>query len=131
MRLIGRLTLVLGVLAMLATPAIAGDWQKLGTKALVFDSEQATIEVGNSDQTCSEVKLKVSSKGVKIHDMTIAFADGTTQKVDGEFSLLPGDESTAIAINGGAKSIQRVEFTYSPLNGQMNGRTRITLVGAA
>lgn len=130
MRSIGRLTLVLGVIALIAAPAFAGDWQKLGSKTFVFDSDQASIDVKAGD-SCSEVKLKVASKGVKIHDVTIAFADGTTQKIDDEFSLYPGDESSTIAISGGAKAIQKVEFTYRPLDGLNNGRTRITLVGAA
>ncbi len=131
MRSIGRMALVLCVITVLAAPAFAGDWQKLGAKTFVFDSTQATIEVTKAEQACTEIKLKVASKGVRISGMSIVFADGSAQTVDEEFKLLPGDETAAIAINGGAKAIQKIDFTYKPVDGLMTGRARITLVGAA
>jgi len=130
MRSISRLTLVLAATALLAAgSAFAAGWQKLGSEVLLFKSDQGQVEVTKSGP-CTQIKLKVASKGIKISNMKIAFDDGSSQMVELDNTLLrPGDETDPIEINGGAKKVRLVEFTYAPFDGLMNGRARVTLEG--
>jgi len=130
MRSINRLTLVFAATALLAAgSAFAAGWEKLGSEVLLFKSHNAQIEV-KKDDACSQLKLKVASKGIRLSTMKITFSDGTSQTVEFDNALLrPGDETDAIAIDGGAKKLQSVELDYAPFDGLMNGRSRVTLEG--
>jgi hypothetical protein len=130
MRSISRLTLVLAATALLAAgSAFAAGWQKLGSEVLLFKTDQGQVEVKKGD-ACTQIKIKVASKGIKLTDVKIVFEDGSSQTVDFDDQLLrPGDETDPIEITGGAKKLQSVQFTYSPFDGLMNGRARVTVEG--
>ena len=130
MRTISRLTLVLTTVTLLAAgSALAAGWQKLGSDVLLFKSDQGQVEA-TKGEACTQIKLKVASKGIKLSTMKIVFSDGSSQMVEFDsLQLRPGDETDPIEIEGGAKKVQLVEFTYAPSDGLMNGRARVTLEG--
>lgn len=115
-------------LVMASAPAHAGDWAKLGRTTLVFNNEMGSINVKN-DMACNQIMFKVSGKWIEIDTLTITFADGSTQEVELGQAVEGGHESDAIDIDGGAKAIDMIGFTYKPVDRQWTGRTNVTLMG--
>ena len=111
--------------------AQAGDWQKIGKQTLLFKADSDVINVKKTDMACWQIMLKVGKKEIKVTDVKIVFDDGTEQTVTLNERIRPGFESSVIEIDGGAKKIVKVEFTYAPGNGQKNGRAFVTLVATA
>ena len=111
--------------------AQAGEWKKIGNQTLLFKSDSDTIKIKKNDVACYKLMLKVGNKSITVSDVTITFDDGSAQKVALNERIKPGDASSVIEIDGGAKKIATVEFNYEPTNGQSNGRAFVTLMGAA
>ena len=119
------------IVAMVAAtlPAQAADWEKLGRTTLVFNDENGAIKI-KDDMACNQIMFKVAGKWIEIDTVTLHFTDGSSQEVELGASIEPGQESEPIAIDGGAKSLEKVEFAYKPVDRQWTGRTNVTLLGA-
>ena len=132
MKMRNLMVLFLAVVCILAVgTAQAGEWKKMGNQTLLFKSDSDVIEVKKADVACCQIMFKVGKKSIDVSEVTITFDDGSAQQVALNERIKPGDTSSAIKIDGGAKKIATVEFNYAPTNGQHNGRAYVTLVGTA
>ena len=118
------------VAAMLfAGAAGASDWQKLGKKTIVFGNAEETASITAKGDAVNQIAFKISGDWVRLNQVTLNFADGTTQTMDDIEKVKPGLTSAGIAIDGGPKTISSIDFSYQAASSAGQGRGTVTVLG--
>ena len=118
------------VIAMLmAGAAGAGDWQKLGKKTVVFGNTEETASIAAKGDAVSQIAFKISGDWVRLNQVTLNFADGTTQTIDDIEKVKPGLTSAGIAIAGGPKTISSIDFSFQAASSAGQGRGTVIALG--
>lgn len=117
------------VAIMVAGTAAAGDWQKLGKKAVVFGNTEESASVSAKGDAVSQIAFKISGDWLRLNQVTLNFSDGSTQMIDDMESVRPGLTSDAIEIDGGPKTITSFEFSYQAASSSRQGRATVTALG--
>jgi hypothetical protein len=123
---------VLTMVALIAAGSLAsaGDWQKLGSKAVAFKDKPVNLTLKTKDATVGEIKLKVAGTWVRFTSMTINFSDGTSQMIEQQIDVEPGLTSEAIAIDSGPRAIATIDLTCSSASSARGGRATIAIIGS-
>ena len=122
---------VIAVLALLLSAAAveAAQWVRLGERIVNDRIERDVIEVTSSRGKFTAIRLEVRKHGVRFLDMKVVFGDGTTQDVPLQTVIMAGGESRVIDLNGGARVIRRVEFTYEARSIGAGNKALVRLLG--
>ena len=119
---------VIGAMLM-AGAAGASDWQKLGKKTVVFGNSEETASIAAKGEAVSQIAFKISGEWVRLNQVTLNFADGTSQTIDEIEKVKPGMTSAGIAVDGGPKTISSIDFSYQAASSAGNGRGTVTVLG--
>ena len=114
---------------LLAGAAGASDWQKLGKKTVVFGNSEETASIAAKGEAVSQIAFKISGEWVRLNQVTLNFADGTSQTIDEIEKVKPGLTSAGIAVDGGPKTISSIDFSYQAASSAGNGRGTVTVLG--
>ena len=95
-------------------------YSKSGPQDLSIDTKNAEV---------SEVKFKVSGDWTRFVDVTLNFADGSSQDVEADVSVQPGSSSDAIKIDGGPKALASIDVSCKAASSSRTGRATIKVVG--
>ena len=117
MNLLCRLTFLI----VLCPLALAGGWEKLGSREVTFQAERDTISVTIMEGTFKQIKLMVRKNGVRFLDMKVHFANGQTQDVELRAFIPAGGETRVIDLSGRKRIIKKVTFAYKS-QGKARGR---------
>jgi hypothetical protein len=117
------------VAIMVAGTAAAGDWQKLGKKTVVFGNTEESASISAKGDAVSQIAFKISGDWVRLNQVTLNFADGTTQTIDEIEKVKPGLTSAGIAIDGGPKTISSIDFSYQAASSAQQGRGTVIALG--
>lgn len=121
---------MLVVMTMLvAGIAGAGDWQKLGKKTVVFGNTEDTASITTKGDAVSQIAFKISGDWVRLNQVTLNFADGTSQTIENIEKVKPGLTSTGIAIDGGPKTISSIDFSFQAASSSTQGRGTVVALG--
>ncbi len=99
-------------LALVASAASAGNWKKLGTRTVTDRVDHDVIVVGGDEGRFSKLQLRAKNSRVRVRRVVVHFADGSKQTIERNFTVLKGDRSPALDLEGKSRVIRRVEFTY-------------------
>ena len=114
---------------LVAGAAVAADWQKLGKKTVVFGNSEDSASITTKGNPVSQIAFKISGDWVRLNQVTLNFADGSTQTVDQIEKVKPGLTSSGIAIDGGPKTITSMDFTFQAASSSRQGRGTVILLG--
>jgi len=114
---------------LVAGSAMAGDWQKLGKKTLVFNNSEKSSTISTKEIAVSQVAFKVSGGWVRLTGITLNFDDGSTQKIENFENPSPDMRSDAIAIDGGPKTLTSIDFSCRAVSSATQGRATVTALG--
>ena len=130
MRSLRLLILAALVSAVAALPAIAADWEMLGSRSVSDRTEVDSISV-SGEGNFTALKIKVEGHAVEFHDVKIHFANGGVQDVQIRQVIRAGGESRVIDVNGGDRCIKKVECVYDAQTRRRhrNAGARIVLYG--
>ncbi len=117
------------VAMMIAGTAAAGDWQKLGKKTVVFGNTEESASISAKGDAVSQIAFKISGDWVRLNQVTLNFADGTTQTIDQIEKVKPGLTSAGITIDGGPKTISSIDFSYQAASSAQQGRGTVIALG--
>ena len=120
--------LVILVVGVLAAPAFAADWRKLGTREVTDRIDHDRIVVGADEGRFTKLQLRASRSPVRVRRVVIVFGDGHKQIIKRNFVIRKGDKSPVLDLDGGKRIIKRVEFTYDEASLKKK-RARVTLWG--
>jgi hypothetical protein len=126
-----RKSIVLAVMGVLvaAVSAQAGDWQKLGAKT-IWENATSEVVMVKGAPSVGQLQVKVTGKPVKIQNVKVFFVDGGSQDLAVNQSVQPGFTTTALALDGGAKAVERVEMTLILLDTQSRRAATVTVLGS-
>ena len=114
---------------LLAGAAGASDWQKLGKKTVVFGNSEETASIAAKGEAVSQIAFKISGEWVRLNQVTLNFADGTSQTIDEIEKVKPGMTSAGIAVDGGPKTISSIDFSYQAASSASQGRGTVIVLG--
>ena len=133
MKNVSRLAIVFTVVVLVAGGsafATAGDWQKLGSKSVSYSkSGPQNFSIDTKNAEVSQVKFKVSGDWTRFVDVTLNFADGSSQALESSLDVEPGSSSDAIEIDGGPKALASVDISCKAASSSRSGRSTIKVVG--
>lgn len=87
-------------------------WELLGTRTVTDRIDHDVIEVTGAKGTFRRLQVHVEGRAVQFRDMKIHFANGQTQDVELREVIPAGGESRVIDVEGGDRTIRRIEFRY-------------------
>lgn len=114
---------------LMAGAAGASDWQKLGKKTVVFGNAEETASITAKGDAVNQIAFKISGDWVRLNQVTLNFADGTTQVIEDIEKVKPGLTSAGIAIDGGPKTISSIDFLYQAASSAKQGRGTVIVLG--
>ena len=114
---------------LIAGAAGASDWQKLGKKTVVFGNTEETASITAKGEAVAQIAFKISGEWVRLNQVTLNFADGTSQTIDEIEKVKPGMTSAGIAVDGGPKTISSIDFSYQAASSAGTGRGTVTVLG--
>jgi len=114
---------------LLAGAAGARDWQKLGKKTVVFGNTEETASIAAKGEAVSQIAFKISGEWVRLKQVTLNFADGTSQKIDEIEKVKPGMTSAGIAVDDGSKTMSSIDFSYQAASSAAQGRGTVIVLG--
>ncbi len=120
--------LVILVVGVLAAPALAEDWKKLGTREVTDRIDHDHIVVGADEGRFTKLQLRASRSPVRLRRVVIVFGDGNKQTIERNFVIRKGDKSPVLDLDGGKRIIKRVTFTYDEASFKKK-RAKVTLWG--
>jgi hypothetical protein len=114
---------------LVAGAAIAGDWSKLGRKAVSFNGKERPVSITAKGDAVSQIAFKVGGGWVKLSGITINFDDGTTQAFENTADVRPGMISDSITVDDGPKVVTSIDLSCRSANSSQQGRATITALG--
>jgi hypothetical protein len=125
----GALVVLVIGLALVASSASAGDWNKVGKKAVVFGNTDETASITAKENNTSQIAFKINGEWVGLNEITLNFADGSKQTIEEIPKVRPGLTSDAFAIEGGPKAITSIDFSYKAVSASSLGRATVVFLG--
>jgi hypothetical protein len=104
------------------------EWKFIGDKNVRFGVDHDVIHCGVVNDNFRQIKLKVTDGPLKVYDMKIYFDNGDVQDVSIRNQIRQGGESRLIDLDGGLRSLKKIEFTYET-KGFGRGRSRVAVWG--
>ena len=133
MKTASRLAIVCTIVVLVAGGsafAAAGNWQKLGSKAVAYNnSGPQNISIDTKNAEVSEIKFKVAGDWTRFLEIKLNFADGSSQEVEGGVDVEPGSSSDVIKIEDGPKALASVDISCKAASSSRAGRSTIKIVG--
>jgi hypothetical protein len=132
MRNVFRFVVIVSVVVLAAgssTLAKAADWQKLGSKAVVFSNGSEELSIKTKNTEVSEIKFKVAGDWTRFESVKLNFTDGSAQTFETEMDVKPGGMSEAIEIKSGPKALASVDVSCKAASSSLSGRATIKIVG--
>ncbi len=128
MRLLRRIPIVLVIVALSSSLAMAGQWILLGERAVDRLIEKDTIHVGAEKGTFTKIRFRVRRSGVNFHDVKVYFANGEVFDVSLKTFIKAGEQTRIIDLPGKNRKIDKVVFWYDT-DGVKKGKGKVKLFG--
>lgn len=113
--------MILGIQAF----AQEGTWERIGVRKVSYGVEKDVIVVTSKKGRFTKLQLKVKDAPVNFRDMKVFFGNGNVQDVSLRNTIPAGGESRVIDLDGGERTIVKIEFIYDTKN---NAKKRGTVV---
>jgi hypothetical protein len=107
---------------------IKAEWKFIGDKNVRFGVDRDVVHCGVVSDNFRQIKLKVTDGPIKIYDMKVYFDNDEVQDISIRGQIRQGGESRIIDLNGGLRSLKKIEFTYET-KGFARGRARVAVWG--
>lgn len=104
--------LVLVAVAATAAPP-PPKWVELGRRTVNFAVDRDVIAAADEGGTFNAVRLTARRNAIRIHRVTVHFADGSEVVRAVDRLLKPGESTHAIDLPGGQRRITKVALVYN------------------
>lgn len=94
-----------------------GGWERLGSRLVNGKGDRDSIPVGRAEGRFAALRFRVKHSSMRMHDVVIVFADGSTYSPPTRAVFERGTTSALIDLPGNRRVIRRIDFRYSDLPG--------------
>ena len=105
------------------------DWEFLGERHANLAADHDVIPVGIQDGRFRTIQLRVRGSAIRLMDLQVNFANGTTYNVPVRAVLRAGEQTRAIDLPGDLRIIRNVRMTYRTVGQVRRGRATVRLFG--
>lgn len=126
MRQLLRFTIALVAVVVAVSPVFADSPTKLASKVLLFHEPTITIDA-KKDAQVGQLQLRVNDETIRVTQVVVHFADGSSETVDIQLNLYPGLMSEPMALDR-TGTVKSIDMTYTGTQGAQ--RARITVYGS-
>jgi hypothetical protein len=109
-------------------PGAHGSWRLIGTVHADFKADHDAINVQGPYDNFRKLKFKVTDAPVNLDRMVVTYDNGMPDKIDVRQNIPQGGESREIDLQGGKRSIRKIEFWYDS-KGVLRGKADVTIFG--
>ena len=110
-----------------ADGSAAAGWEQLGVLTVNGSNDRDSLPVGRSEGLFAALRIHVNNSALRMHNIVVVFADGTTYSPDTRLVFNAGSTSSVIDLPGTRRAIRRVDFRYTDLAG--GGRAQVEVWG--
>lgn len=108
--------------------APAGSWVVIGTTHADHSADHDGIVVQGPGDNFRALKLKVTDAPLTVMKMVVTYDNGKPDNIEVRQNIPRGGETRVIDLEGGRRSIRRIDFWYDT-KGLLNGRADVTILG--
>src|SRR5262245_57213547 len=111
----------LSMVAFVAAPAQADEWVLLKERKVGLNPDHDVFNIGSSEGRFSALKFRALGNRVAVGEVRVFFKNGTSQYLNVQEHMSPGEYTRPYDLNGQVRSILRVEVLYqsgNPLRGE-------------
>lgn len=101
-------------------------WDFLGARVVSHRAEQDRVHAAGY-RRYSEVKLCVSNRAVRLHDIDVVFGNGRHQDLSVRSFLRPGECTRPIDLRGDRRDIRFVDLFYQTAGRNFGPRAEVTV----
>lgn len=101
-------------------------WDFLGTRVVSHRAERDRVNA-NGYRRYSEVRLCVSNRAVRLHDIDVVFGNGGHQDLSVRSFLRPGECTRPIDLRGYSRDIRFVDLFYQTAGRNFGPRAEVTV----
>ena len=112
--------------ALLASTALAGDWEKLGSRVVSFADDHDTLDC-TGDGPFTAIRFEVADGNLEMFDVEVILGDGETFSPGTRIQFDENSLSRTIDLPGEARSIRTIEFWYK--SERRTGHATVTVFG--
>lgn len=105
-----------------------GTWRLIGTVQANFKADHDAIHVQGPYDNFRKLKFKVTDAPLNLMHMVVTYDNGAPDKIEIRQNIAQGGESRVIDLQGGKRSIRKIEFWYDT-KGVLKGKAEVTVVG--
>jgi hypothetical protein len=111
----------LSMVVFTALPAKADEWALIGERKAGLNPDRDVFNIGSSEGRFSALKFRALGNSVAVAEVRVFFKNGTSQYLNVQEHMKPGEYTRPYDLNGQERSILRVEVLYqseNPYRGQ-------------
>ena len=105
-----------------------GAWVVIGTTHAQHTADHDGIVVKGPGDNFRKLKFKVTDSPLNLMKMVVTYDNGKPDNIEVRQNIAKGGESRVIDLQGGKRSIRRIDFWYDT-KGILNGRADVTIFG--
>lgn len=105
-----------------------GSWRVIGTTHANHSVDHDAIIVAGPFDDFRKIKFKVTDSPLHILRLVVTYDNGMPDNIEVRDNIPRGGESRVIDLNGGKRSIRKIEFWYET-KGILNGKADVTVFG--
>jgi hypothetical protein len=106
----------LGASEAKTAPPTLGPWELIGTHVVDYGLDHDVIDLNNTTETYTSIKIVVKQGSVNVHKATVHFANDDKQDIDLSKNLNTSTDETVIDLKGNDRVIKKVTFWYNTKN---------------
>lgn len=91
----------------------AGNWELLGSHVVDYTLDHDVVDLKNTTETYTSLKIVVKQGAVNVHKATVHFASGSNQDIDLSNNLNASNDGQVIDLKGNDRVINKVTFWYN------------------
>ena len=103
-------------------------WHKIGETTVDFTKDRDEVSVIGADRFAALI-FKVDEAPIDLISIEVVYESGDNQKVNVNFPIKSPGQSKSIDINGGERSIKKINFVYKTLPNRQDTKAHVEIWG--
>lgn len=103
-------------------------WHKIGETIVNFSKDKDEVSVVGANKFASLI-FKVDDAPIDLIDIEVFYEKGDNQKVTVNFPIKAPGQSKEIDLNGGERSVKKIEFVYKTLPNRKDMKAHVEIWG--
>ena len=110
-------------------PIIPKNAVPLGDRTVPFAGDHDAIQIGTYEGTFRSLFFVVEQNDIQIYNLVVTYGNGQSENFDVRLNFSADSRSRFLPLEGGARRIRSIAFTYKTVGSWLDGRAHIVVYG--